>query len=535
MKRLLTLTIILISTLISNANQASKITDVVVYQQGAKITREALIRLLPGSNEIVLTDLTTGLDQNSIQVKLMGSAILLSATSNVRTLENKELPVRTRRLEDSILAIDKELIWLSSQKNVYQGEEKLIAANQNLRSEKEGVSVEEIIRLSEFYRNRLLDIREQIFTIDTQTEQLQKEKSVLQIKQNHLRHSEKKTVGEVVVQVSSKTTQTQKIRFSYLTYQAGWTPSYDVRAKSASEPLNLLYKANVHQSTGKDWNDINMTVSTGNPMANNNRPIMNPWYIDFAHSWNYGAQDRYKKSAAITQNMYQRSMEPEILAVDDIEFEAEIPYTVEETLNRMSAEYTIEVKQKIPSDGKSHIVPIQKYELNSSFTYHAIPKLDKGAYLIAKVADYGQFNLLPGQSNLFFEGMYIGQSYLNPVATVDSMLLSLGQDSKINIKRTQIQDFTARQVVGNNVKETRAFELLMRNNNTFPIEIEVMDQLPITKQKDIEVKPIDTGSAKFDNNYGSLLWELSLKPGETKIVKFSYQVKYPKDRSISNF
>ena len=535
MKRLISLAIILTTITISYASQSSKITNVVVYQQGAKITREAFIKLIPGTNEIVLSDLTTNIDQNSIQVKLAGSGIILSATSNLRTLENTEIPIRTKRLEDSIQSINKELIWLSSQKTVYQGEEKLIAANQNLRSEKEGVSVEEIIRLSEFYRKRLLDIHEKIFSIDIKSEQLQKEKSLLQVKLNQLRHSEKKIVGEVIVQVSSKTTQTQKIRFSYLTYQAGWTPSYDVRADDAKKPLDLMYKANVFQSTGKDWNNVKMTISTGNPMANNNRPIMNPWYIDFAHSWNYGAQVQYKKSAAMTQNMYQRTMAPEVLADEEMAFEAEIPYTVEQTLNRMSAEYTIDVKQKILSDGKNHIVPIQTYELNSSFTYHAIPKLDKGAYLIAKVADYGQFNLLPGPSNLFFEGMYIGQSYLNPVATVDSMLLSLGQDSKINIKRTKLKDFTEKQIVGGNVKETRGFEILVRNNNTFPIEIEVMDQLPISKQKDIEVKPLDIGSAELDKNYGSLLWKLALKPGETKIIKFSYQVKYPKDQAISSF
>ena len=201
----------------------------------------------------------------------------------------------------------------------------------------------------------------------------------------------------------------------------------------------------------------------------------------------------------------------------------------------MSAEYKIEIAQDIPSDGKNHIVAIQQYELNSSFTYHSVPKLDKGAYLIAKVANYGKFNLLPGPSNLFFEGMYIGQSFLNPVTTVDSMLLSLGQDNKISIKRTQLQDFTAKQVIGGHVKESRGFEISVRNNNSFPIEIEVMDQVPISKTKEIEVKAEDLGGANYDENFGSLLWTLKLKPGETRIVKFSYSVKYPKDKTVSNF
>jgi uncharacterized protein (TIGR02231 family) len=535
MKLLFMLSAILVISISSFANTKSKITNVVVYQRGAKITREATIKIQPGNNEIIISDLTTRLNGNSLQVKMFGSAILLSARTQTRTLENNEIPKRTKTLEDSLKLINTSINWLNSQRQVYQGEEKLIEANQNLRSEKEAVSVEEIIRLSEFYRTRLLDIRKKIHGIDNEIVELNHTKARINIELNKLRYSEKKYVGEVVLNVSSKLAQTQKVQISYLINEAGWSPIYDVRAKAADEPLQLIYKANVFQSTGINWDKIQLTVSTGNPTANTNRPVLYPWYIDFSHSW---GNDKIisKQKAMATENLYQRSMAPEVIADEEVMEEAAIiPYTVEETTNRMSAEYKIDIEQDIPSDGKPHMVAMQEYELNSSFTYHCVPKLDRSAYLLAKIADYGQFNLLPGQSNLFFEGMYLGQSYLNPVTTVDSMLLSLGQDDKINIKRTQLQDFTSKQVVGSNVKESRAFEISVRNNNTFDIEIEVLDQLPISKQKEIEVKPIEIDGAKYDANYGSLLWTLKLKPGETKIVKFSYSVKYPKDTTISGF
>lgn len=127
--------------------------------------------------------------------------------------------------------------------------------------------------------------------------------------------------------------------------------------------------------------------------------------------------------------------------------------------------------------------------------------------------------------------MYMGQSYLNPVTTVDSMLLSLGQDDKISIKRTQLQDFTETTNSRYN-KRVRGFEISVRNNNTFAIDIEVLDQMPISKSKEIEVKAEDIGGAIYDSNYGSVLWKLNLKPGETKIIRFAYSVKYPKDKNI---
>lgn len=533
MKRLFTSMAIALFSLSSFANNPSSIREVIVYQRGAKVTREAMLKLQPGNNEIVLTNLTTGIDGNSLQVKVAGSAILLSASARVRTLENTAIPLRTRTLEDSIVYITKRINWLNSEKSVYLGEEKIISTNQKLGTDEEKITVEELIQLSEFYRTRLLDIRERVYKIDEEINDLNRKKNKFNNQLNELRYSEKKTVGELVVNISSEITQAQKVVFSYLTYQAGWTPIYDVRAEGADEPLQLIYKANVYQTTGYNWEDISLTVSTANPTANNDRPILYPWYIDFSHSWDVNNQMQIQKKAVMSENLYQRSMSPEIIADDEMDLEFEVPYTVEETTNRMSAEYKIEVAQDIPSDGKNHIVAMQRYDLNSSFTYHAVPKLDKGAYLLAKIADYGQFNLLPGPSNLFYEGMYIGQSFLNPVTTVDSMLLSLGQDDKISIKRTRLKDFTAKQIMGGNVKESRGFEISVRNNNNFEIEIEVMDQIPISKQKEIEVKAEDTDGAKYDLSYGSLLWKLKLKPGETKVLKFSYSVKYPKDKVIS--
>ena len=512
----------------------SKITDVIVYQQGAKITNEAAVQLQPGNNELVIQGVSTSIDQNSIQARISGDAILLSATSRTRALEDANLPKRTKNLEDSIAGIDKQLLWLHSEKTVYQGEEKIITDNQKLGTSEQKVTVDEIIALSKFYRERLLDIRGKIFTIDNDISKLETLKVKLNARLHQLKYSEKKTVGEIILSVTAKKLSSVSVNVSYLTSQAGWTPLYDIRASSADKPVTLIYKANVYQSTGLDWNKIGLTISTGNPKANNNRPTMYPWYINFVQP-RLSNQLYSQKAAPAVTNAFQRSMEVSEDRAAGVEMEEKpiIGYNVAETTNRISAAYSIDVPQDIPSDGNVHLVAMKEYKLNSKFSYHAIPKLDPGTFLIAKVADYGSYNLLPGEANLFFEGMYIGQSYLNPQTTIDSMLLSMGRDDKIIVKRNQLTDLTARQTVGGNIKETKAYEISVRNNNTFNIELDLMDQLPISQNKEIEVKLEDDGGAKYDVDYGSLLWKLQLKAGETKKVKFIYSVKYPKDKHVS--
>lgn len=537
MKKLILL-VLIVPLIVKGENiSKSKITDVTVYQLGARITNEATINLKPGNNEIVISDITTSINANTVQVKIFGDAVLLSATTRVRTLENKDLPIRTKTLTDSLTWIDRELAWNQQQKEVYNGEASLITANQKLGTNEQKATVEEIIRLSEFYRSRLLEIRKKMHNIDKEVSKLNILKASVQQKLNDLKYLEQKTVGEVVMKISAKTTGKAKVRVTYLTYRAGWSPIYDVRAAGADKPVNLVYKANVYQTTGYNWENVDLTISTGNPAVNNNRPTMYPWYLDFIRPQLYLGDARLKKEAAVPmQNVYQRSMvTADMDEAEVLEEQPLIAYDVAETTSNIAAEYKIEIPQEIPSDGKVHLVGIKEYELSSKFTYHAIPKLDKSAFLIAKVADYGNYNLLPGQSNLFFDGMYIGQSYLNPVTTVDSMLLSMGRDEKIIIKRNELKDLTAKQVIGGNTKVTRVFEISVRNNNTYVIEMDLMDQVPLSKNKDIEVKVEDIGGAKLDEEYGSLLWKMKLKPGETKKVKFSYSVKYPKDQSIELF
>lgn len=528
------LPILLILFIVGNAfaSNTSRITNVTVYQKGARITSEVILDLKAGNNEVVVTDLTSSINANSVQVKLNGAAILLSATTRVRQKENAELPFRTKSLNDSLLLLINEIKWLQSEKIVYEGERDMIIANQKLNTSEEKASVEEIIRMSDFYRSRLLEISKKTHSIDREVHTLNLEKKKVEEKLRTLSFQERKNVGEVVLKISANTTSKIKAQVIYTTQQAGWSPIYDIRALGANKPIELIYKANVYQSTGYAWKNVNLSISTGNPSVNNNRPTMYPWHLNFQEPVYYSMPaDIQMKSAPMLSNSYQRSMVVE----EDKEYaEEEIMFEVVETENTIATEYSIQIAQDIPSDGHRHLVAIQEHELSAKFSHHAIPKLNNSTFLIAKVADYGNYNLLAGQANLFFDGMYIGQTYINPNTTTDSLLLSLGRDEKVIIKRNQLSDLTSQQVIGSNKKETRAYEITLRNNNKYAVNIDLMDQIPLSNNKDIVVEIIDANGARIDADYGSLLWKVNLKANESRTVRFSYSVKYPKDKTIAN-
>ena len=516
------------TSFIYSADTESEIKEVTVYQSNARIVRVATLNLQPGNSEIVLTDLANTLQQNTLQAEIEGNAILLSASARLNYLTKKGTSKQVKMLQDSLDLIDGKLKLLAGEKQVFNGEEKAINDNIKLGSEQTGVQVNELKMLAEFYRTRLMDIKKQVITIEEQEQDFKTARIRIQNQLNQLNAMTNKPVGEVVLNVSANAPVKVKVRFSYLVPNAGWYPIYDIRSVSTDKPINLVYKANVFQSTNYDWKDVRLTISTRNPEADQNRPVLNPWFIDFYQP--QAAMYPMKKAqvAPALSNVYQETRAKESAAE-----ESAPEYKVTETTGLLAAEYSIENLQSIPADGKEHLVPMKEYEVPAIYSYHAVPKLSDGVFLLAKLTDFGKLNLLPGEANLFNRGMYVGKSEINPFTTSDTLLISLGRDEQISIKRTELQDLTARQTIGTNIKETKGYEISVKNNKSIPVNIEILDNIPISKNKEIEVTLENDDGADYMKDYGKLLWRINLKPGESKKIRFSFMVKYPKDKVVS--
>jgi uncharacterized protein (TIGR02231 family) len=135
--------------------------------------------------------------------------------------------------------------------------------------------------------------------------------------------------------------------------------------------------------------------------------------------------------------------------------------------------------------------------------------------------------------NVFFEGTFVGKSFIDPNAVKDTLAVSLGRDKRIVLKREQVKDFTTRRTVGANVRETQAWEISVRNTRNEPVKIALEDQLPISRNSQIEVTVIDVAGAQYNKETGKLVWDMTLQPNETKKVVIKYEVRYPKDKQIS--
>lgn len=517
------------------------ISNVTVYRQGAKITTTASATVPQGNSEVLLTNLSQYADANSLQISIEGGATLLSATFQYNYGQKQAEPKQAKILQDSIKLLNEKINDFQTQHNIYNQEKALLYQNATrLGSQNQQntvISVAEISALGDYYRKRMFDIEQNMTESTKQKAKTSEQVSRLQSQLNQLQTpSSDKLTGEVLLNIITNTSSTLKIKCAYVVTNVSWAPLYDLHYNGPDKPLTLTYKAQIYQNTDLDWSNIRLAVATGNPQQNNSRPVMGVQYVDYFGASISDIRDdagAESEGYAYESNIYTDKYKGGARST----FIQEVPpppaYTVSTSNNELNAVFDIDLLQTIPSDNKPHIVLLTEYQIKGNFQYHTVPKLDNGAFLLAQITDWGQYNLLPGKSNLFLEETYIGQVDINPSVAADTLLLSLGRDERISVKRLQLNEFTKTKFLGTNRIQTFAYEITLRNNKNAAIDLEVLDQIPVSKNADIKVDLDEKSGAEYDEALGKLLWHVALRAGETKRLKLIYTVKYPKDKSVT--
>ncbi len=202
--------------------------------------------------------------------------------------------------------------------------------------------------------------------------------------------------------------------------------------------------------------------------------------------------------------------------------------------NQLNVSFDIDIPYDILSNSKPHSVALKDIKLPATYKYYAAPRVEKEAFLLAEINDYSKYNLLPGEANIIFEGMYVGKTNINPNQTSDTLNLSMGRDKKVSIKREKVVDKSGTKFLSSKKEQTFTFDITVRNNKKETVNMLLKDQYPLSTDKEIEVELLESNNAKENKETGILTWDLKLNPNETKKIRISYKVKYPKDKVIDN-
>lgn len=519
----------------------SKITGVTVFLQGAQINRSASANLKKGRSEIVFSKLSNSIDINSIQLGGKGQFTILSVYHRINYIEIIENDKNIARMIDSVKILDKKMYYLGKMKIVYTEEMNMLLANKQIGGSQVGVDIEALKKMSDFYRSRLTDIQNKYADIEYEIAGYNERKGILQNQINSLNQNRATSVSEVVVEVEAEEETSASFDLSYIAYNAGWTPTYDLRAIDVNNPLELTYRANVFQNTGEDWDNVKLTISTGNPRQNGTIPTFYTWYLQYRHK-----EDRKRSLAyqnAETATAYESyDFAPAAVAEEKVNTKSLGNLSLAKNAsnfttvnqNQTSTLFEISIPYTIPSSGKEIQVKVQKYKLNAQYRYYCAPKLDVGVFLEAMVTGWEDLSLTSGNMNVFFEGTYVGKSFLDANNLVDTLSVSLGRDESINVSREKVKDKSSKSLIGGTKKEITSWEISVRNTKQQDIKLVIEDQVPISNNKEIEVEISELSNGKLDATTGLINWEFKLSPKQSQKIKFSYILKYPKEFEITN-
>lgn len=499
----------------------SKTESVILFLNGAQVTRNAKIELAGGNSTLVFTGLAPSIYPESIQVGVFGKQRIVSVVHRINYLEGKEKSERVIFLTEEFNRIIEEINVLNAEAIVLKNEWDILMANKDF-SKKESVNVEDLKNAVSFFKSSMTEISAKQLENSKKVKELKEKQNALEMElRNNL--NSKSPVSEVVVEVFSEEAGECDLSLSYYISSASWRPFYDIRTQSDSNVAILSLKAYITQDSLEDWNDISLTLSSGNPSIMASEPRLSPWYL------------RADVPVVVFSAQNSRADMKVMDEYEAIEEVADVPAPVMPSSvneNQASLEFILNNKVSIPGGNTEKIIDVLDYKLNADYKYYAVRKLEEGVFLLAVIDGWQSLNLLSGEVNVFLGNSFVGKTYIDPRKIKDNLEISLGRDKSVTITRVKGADFKDKTFIGGNIKETRSFDITVRNLKSKAISVTVLDQVPVSVDKTIVVDILETTGASLNKETGELSWVLNIPAGKEEVKKFKYIVTYPKNKTL---
>ncbi len=308
----------------------------------------------------------------------------------------------------------------------------------------------------------------------------------------------------------------------YQTRQARWNPAYVARADSIGKKMTLEYYGEISQSSGEDWNGVELELSTGNPQFGGVPPKLFPWIVDY-----YNDRPR-----VMMDSMAESSMEKRGRGVAKA-FSQAVP--IQKAQGGHALLYVLNGKHNIETGSAKMRAEISRKKFEAHLNYLTIPKKSDRVYLTTDWINSGGYEYLPGRVWKYLDGDFVGTSHLKSAVPEGKMEIALGVDPNIRVEKKLIKKEGGDGGLFNSKNRQRyVYEIELENLNSKAKSIEVQDQIPLSYQEDIVVKVnrLEPKPDKKDNE-NVLRWKVDLSPREKKRIVMDFQVEYPEGKKVS--
>jgi len=524
---------------------SSTISAVTVYTDRAVVTRWATVDLPGGVAELVFADLPEALNDQSLQVSGRGTATAtILDVSAKRTYVDFTPNARVKELEDQLRGLAKQLRGLSDRTAVLKTQSAML---DQMKAALFAPPAKDVPRpdLAQF-TNSLNYLSEQhakiiaeTASLDEQRDELQNKTNTAQQQLNELRGAGGKGYKTVTVRVSAAQAGNLEVALSYMVPGASWVPNYDARVLSTEHAVALGYFGLVRQSTGEDWKDVTLTLSTARPALGGAAPTLYTWQLDVFNPIALREQEERARRDEMKKYKAMRENAPAVMAAGAVNMQtltSEPPPELRDAgmavatieSGATSASFKIGAPASVPSDNSPQRVPITAAKLAADPEYLTVPKRQAIAYLTSKVVNSSEFPLLAGAMNVFLDGTFVATSNLRTVMSGEKFDLALGADEGISVKHKRVNKFTEDTGLTNSGKRiTYEYLITIQNNKKSAERVIVADQMPVSRNEKIVVKQLSPDAKDVKpTDEGTLKWTVELKPGEKRELTVKFAVEF---------
>ncbi len=340
------------------------------------------------------------------------------------------------------------------------------------------------------------------------------------------------------INLEAAAAESATLRLSYQLPDATWQPLYDARLDSEAGKMSLAQLGQVQQRTGEDWTGVALTLSTAQPSVGAVLPELDSWFVQVAQPQLAGDLRRDLGGAAGAP----ATAEPQNMAdMDQSKNEAKdklAKIDAQLVASEFSAEYRIPGSATVPSDAAPHKFAIATHELSAKLAVRAVPKQGALAHLYATVTYDGTEPLLPGQVSVFCDGAFVGMDSMDMLRPKEKEQFGFGVDDKVRVEyRLETGEQSTSGLFTDNQHVERRYRIEIANHHSKPMEVTVLDALPVSQDERIEVEQLSgtTRPTKTDweAHKGVLAWTYDLEPAEERVIEFGYALTYPEGTIVA--
>ncbi len=518
------------------------ISSVTVYTDRALVTRQDTISLTGNEKELIISNLPVTLLEDSVRVAGQGTSKISILGVKVESVFTPEVPV------ENIAELDREIQTLQNQKASLKNQvasrqlqlsfiEQLSEKSKTsyaIHLSKQQTNLEQTEALLDFISDKYIDYGERVIELNQQQQELTSQIDALKRKKQRLSVPQNKEYFNLIIFIEASESGELELEVSYLVTEASWQPLYDLRVDTEEKQLNLTYLAEIKQSTGEEWQNVALTLSTAKPGLGTLSPKVKPWYIDTNMPVTQTSLSANRKRRRQTEGV-PAAASASMMQEEQTESYREKVEVVAATAAKSGSVVTFEINGggDIPSDGTPHKVTVFSDRYPVELEYIAIPRLVSFVYLQAVVTNPATgVTLLPGKGNILREQTFVGTTSLENIAPSQEFTLNLGIDESWKIERNLVQRQADKKLIGSSKRVTYAYRLIVNNLQAEESSLKLIEQLPVSRNEQIKVRLIQSEPKIKLGEMGAMEWNVTLAEGDKQEINYQFTLEYPSEVSI---